>query len=181
MRYCLMLMVFVFSPFCAAQSWRDHLPVQLMVVGQAGMYPTLEKGEKIVIRSGFLFSPEDMSRGDVVTFWRRENNRDYVFIWRVIGLPGDTVVTGHNEVILNGTALTREPDLSGRAHALFTEYIGDVSYTVSLSEEADKLPRQAFYVPEGYVFVLGDNRHFARDSRYLGLVPVDAVFGALIR
>ena len=42
-------------------------------------------------------------------------------------------------------------------------------------KDPDKFPKKTVVVPEGYVFVLGDNRGNSADSRYIGFIPDDSV------
>ncbi|UXD88757.1 signal peptidase I [Thalassolituus hydrocarboniclasticus] len=164
----------------AAESWRDNLPIRMMFVPQKGMHPTIEQSSLIFVKSGFLFSAEDISRGNIVSFRKSENDKEYIFIWRVIGLPGDRVVTDKNDVILNGKYLYREPDESDSSGTVFREFIGDINYRISLAGNAEKHPYQEITVPNGYLFVLGDNRNAAKDSRYIGLIPIESVIGIKI-
>ena len=77
------------------------------------------------------------------------------YIKRVIGLPGDTVEGKKGKVYVNGTAID-EPYLNGLRTGTF----------------------EAHTVPEGFLFVMGDNRDNSLDSRFsLGDVPMDHVIG----
>ncbi len=76
------------------------------------------------------------------------------FIKRVIGVPGDTVLGKGGAVYVNGTKL-EEPYLIQRTQ-----------------------PFEAVHVPEGMLFVMGDNRSGSDDSRgNLGFIPIDNVIG----
>ena len=94
----------------------------------------------------------DPKRGDVVVFkLPRDNETDY--IKRVIGLPGDHIVIGGDKVSVNGQTLT-EPYI-----AAAPSYSGD------------------WNVPNGYLFVLGDNRNDSSDSHAWGFLPIQNVVG----
>ncbi len=82
------------------------------------------------------------------------------YIKRVIGLPGDTIDIRDNHVYINGKQID-EPYLDD----------GMITNTNGMA-----VPAQ---VPEGYIFVMGDNRTNSLDSRssQLGFVPMDAVLG----
>lgn len=150
-------------------------------------------------------------RGDVVVFHHPDENAD--LIKRVIGLPGDTVSVSNGRLILNGKAVPRQvlppfqmpvspnspcmavsPEVraarvgSGAAVCLYPAYLeslpGGPSYTVL--DQVDHGPADDFgpiRVPQGRVFLMGDNRDDSLDSRYpveaggMGLVPVDRVVG----
>lgn len=77
------------------------------------------------------------------------------FIKRVIGLPGETVEIRDNQVLINGQDIS-EPYLKpGTSMRDF----------------------EAVTVPEGHVFVMGDNRNSSQDSRFFGPIPTDDVVG----
>lgn len=126
------------------------------VIGNS-MYPTLlEKDRLLAIKIPLYFSGP--SRGEVVVLEAPDSvNKDY--IKRVIGLEGDKVEILDGRVYLNG-------------ELLIEDYIEEGSYTHTYTGDY-------WIVPEGEVFVLGDNREeFAsKDSRYFGCVPIDSVKG----
>ena len=93
-------------------------------------------------------------RGDVVVFKPPRNpNEDYVK--RVIGMPGESVQVIRGQVYVNDQLL-EEP---------FQPMTG--SYTMPA----------AVVVPEGQVFVLGDNRNNSNDSHNWGPLPVENIVG----
>jgi len=120
-------------------------------VQMASMTPTLLEGDQMVVRSIF-YSPQ---RGDVVVFARHDFQDGQAIVKRVIALEGDVVDinTETGIVYLNGQALY-EPFTNGP-----TNRAGDMSYP--------------FTVPEGHVFVIGDNRNNSMDSRHTEIGPVD--------
>jgi signal peptidase I len=101
-------------------------------------------------------------RGDVVTVHLVRDGDAYDSMYRVAALAGDTIgcpagPAGRCEaVVVNGTAM-REP------YATVTE------------------PFPISTVPEGMVFLLGDNREVARDSRFIGPVRLADVRGVAVR
>lgn len=151
----------------------------------------------------FASTPE---RGDIVIFEHPIDGTDY--IKRVIGLPGDTVQLVNGVVHLNGNPVTFEqvddfilpirPD--GRcARARFTEQLADGRYACRYPQFRETLPNGVSYnvldfglepqdvtpaitIPEGRLFLMGDNRDNSLDSRFpaepgrgIGLVPEDNV------
>jgi signal peptidase I len=186
-------------PAATRRSWRE-IPILLMValaiaiiiksfliqafsIPSISMAPTLERGDRILV-CRICTQVSDIHRGDIVVFsnphpgpstdrgviggvlhWLGEGlgvaqpeNKDYVK--RVIGLPGDVVELHDGTLYLNGVAM-EEP---------------------YLNPELDTQPYGPVTVPDGMLFVLGDNRAHSGDSRFppptgLGFVPQDTVIG----
>jgi signal peptidase I len=92
-------------------------------------------------------------RGDVIVF-EPPNRPTEDYVKRIVGLPGETVEIKNSQVFINGQPLD-QPYLPGTP-----------SYTMP--------PR---VVPEGHVFVLGDNRNNSNDSHNWGPLPVENIVG----
>lgn len=86
------------------------------------------------------------------------NDRQYLWVKRVIGKPGDVLEFKNGKVYRNGAALS-EP------------YIKETM----LYSSGNKM-----VVPANNIFVMGDNRNNSADSRYIGPVPVDHVMGNMV-
>lgn len=103
----------------------------------------------------FLDDITDSLKYNAITYRFFNVDEEIFWIKRVIGKPGDKLTFKEGKVHRNGEALdepyTKEP----------------MMYT---SEEE-------ITVPEGHVFVMGDNRNGSRDSRDIGFVPLDHVMG----
>ena len=150
-------------------------------------------------------------RGDIVVF--RPTGATEDFIKRVIGLPGDTIEVRDGSLILNGTPVPRgdmQPlaipvsanspcKVVAGATAMVRESGGERACVYPTYHET--LPKGASYriidqvdhaiadhvpptkVPDGQLFMMGDNRDDSLDSRFMpaeggvGLVPLDRVIG----
>jgi signal peptidase I len=115
------------------------------------MNPSLQNGEYILVNK-LAYKTGHPERGDIIVFaFPADEGQD--LIKRVIGLPGETVHVENNIVTINGAVLL-EPYI-----AQAPLYSGE------------------WTVPEGYLFVLGDNRNDSRDSHQWGLLPIENVIG----
>lgn len=130
------------------------------------MVQTLEDKEYIVINKfRYLFNTPD--RGDIVVF-RPPTDTSKYYVKRVIGLPGDTIVIRNGNVFLrrdNGDIEIEEAYLSDNNRG--STYRFNSQGGVAASDTSE----EAFHVPEGEYFLLGDNRKGSLDSRtfpYLG-------------
>lgn len=120
-------------------------------VDGASMEPTLHSGELVIVNK-LAYKLSLPKEGDIIVFhFPRDPQQEY--IKRVIGLPGDQVSIHSGVVYINGQALA-EPYLKSRP-----AYPGD------------------WVVPEGQLFVLGDNRNNSSDSHNWGTVPLEYVIG----
>ena len=101
-------------------------------------------------------------RGDIIVFkFPKDERRD--FIKRVIGLPGDFLEVRRQKIYTN-------KKLFEDTHARHTDPASNDSF----------VPRDDFgpvLVPEGYVFVMGDNRENSQDSRYWGFLNIKKIRG----
>ena len=161
---------------------------QAFYIPSESMEHTLEVGDRLVVNK-LTPGPFDLEHGDIVVFldpggWLSSvppddpNAVEQVLTWigvlpehadehvikRVIGLPGDQVVccTDQGQITVNGEPITEPYVADGAAPS-------DVEFDV--------------VVPEGHLYVLGDNRPHSKDSRYNGgsvgggFVPVRNVVG----
>jgi signal peptidase I len=120
-------------------------------VYNVSMQPTLKEGYLLLVNK-LAYKLGSPKLGDIIVFhYQGDKQEDY--IKRVIGLPGDRVEIQGGVVRVNGKPLT-EP------------YILELpTYT------------GAWQVPEGELFVLGDNRNHSSDSHQWGMVKAEWVVG----
>ena len=118
------------------------------------MRPTLQDGEYILVNKlAYKFS--EPVRGDIVVFVFPVNPEEDL-IKRIIGVPGDTITIQEGMLTVNGVVVD-EP------------YIN-----------APPAYNGTWQVPEGELFVLGDNRNDSRDSHQWGLLPIENVIGRAV-
>ncbi|MDO7905856.1 signal peptidase I [Paenibacillus sp. JX-17] len=132
------------------------------IVDGPSMNPNFETGERIIVNE-ILYDFRAPQRGEVVVFHVPEEGRD--FIKRVIAVAGDKVEVEGDEVLVNGKKIS-EPYIQGRidqAKANGTTY-NDKDFPEGV-------------VPEGHIFVMGDNRPNSNDSRMIGYISLKEVIG----
>ena len=134
--------------------------IKPIVVRQSSMEQTFYSGDYIFISKQAYRLFGEPERGDVIVFrtdMKDENNKDKNLIKRIIGLPGDTVEIIGGYVYLNGK-LIDEPYLNEQG----------------ISGEMDEVT-----VPDGKLFVMGDNRGVSQDSRdvLVGCVDEQNILG----
>lgn len=177
------------------------------VIPSESMVPTLEVGDRVAVSKfafGYgryslplsigrylplgdgRFFPGTPERGDVVVF--EHTHSDRVMIKRVVGLPGDTVQMINEALVINGQPIDAKfvrtvryvPD---RTDAVDTAYewqetIGDKTWLTHRGLRGHNVDDTAlFVVPEGHMFLVGDNRNNSYDSRELSghCPPVNGV------
>lgn len=123
-------------------------------VDGSSMLPTLKNGEYVLVNRLAYKMGGLPAYGDIIVFTSPVADQD--LIKRVIGLPGDQVKIADGQVYVNGQALV-EPYI-----AAAPMYQGE------------------WNVPQGSLFVLGDNRNDSSDSHAWGLLPIENVIGKAI-
>lgn len=153
---------------------------QAFFIPSGSMLPTLEDGDRVVV-SRLAYRIHEPRRGDVVVFEAPsnlpdENGDDPLpvrafrgffetvgvmhpsaedFIKRVVGLPGEEIEGRDGRIWIDGRPL-------------------DEPYLIEGIDVGTFAPET---VPDGHVFVMGDNRENSRDSRYFGPVPMEKIVG----
>lgn len=139
-----------------------------------GMYPSYPAGVTVWVAKGVYDDVGDVERGDVVVFRHPgSDGRTYHFIWRAIGLPGEDVRVEGHEVWIDAEYLEQVDGEVVGDHRIATEG----SWRVARPVDPAPVTRVDVVVPEGHLYLLGDNRYDASDSRTMGLIPFDAVIG----
>ncbi|MGE5582486.1 MAG: signal peptidase I [Bacillota bacterium] len=130
--------------------------LEARVVPSPSMYPTIEVHDQFLSnKTAYWF--QRPHRGDIVVFKPPAAagfNGD--FVKRIIGLPGETISVHAGVVYINNKPL-KEPYIT-----------------------PDRAPVAEFgpyIIPDGNVFVLGDNRNNSKDSRYWGPLPLKNIKG----
>jgi signal peptidase I len=165
--------------------------VQAFQIPSPSMESTLLVGDYLLVNKlcygggslGDLVMPyRRVQRGDVVVFHYPVNPAQH-FVKRVIGVPGDRVRLINKQVFVNGVPL-KEPyaHFNYPAYDLFRDNFPRLDVAAGETPEwwlqLRKLVEDGqLIVPEGYYFVMGDNRDDSYDSRYWGFVPRANIIG----
>lgn len=138
------------------------------------MYPTLKDGEFGFTNVGGVLL-NGVKRGDIVVVTMEEKGQKTHWVKRVIGMPGDTISCVNDIVFINGKVLDE------------TQYI-DPDYCQSCVDQfgyfnkvpnADNTDVQDFEevkLGDDEYYVMGDNRPYSKDSRYVGPVKKSQLF-----
>ena len=161
------------------------------IVQHPSMYPTLESGQRLILNRLTITLGNEIKRGDIVTFEapsediivssvadlhepkaKYDNEPQNIFtkftyyaleinkksyIKRVIATQGEHVKIQDGKVFIDGKELKED-------------YLQPSVVTTSLNGMFTDL-----VVPEGYVYLLGDNRMHSTDSRSFGCIPIDKI------
>lgn len=164
----------------------EHL-VKFYSVPSDSMTPNVVKGDYIFVSKDVncMNCKRSIQRGDIATFVY-PNDRTSTYIKRIIGLPGDVVEFKAGEMWLNGKSIaqgeasdlgsTQLNELLKEHKAILEKADSGVLYPV-LWKKDESVADEIFKVPAGQVFVLGDNRSHAMDSRHFGPVPISDIVG----
>ena len=144
---------------------------QTFWIPSESMEATLENGDRVVVNK-LSYRAHDVNRGDVVVFERpptADTGEIEDLIKRVVGLPGERVSIVDGEVRIDGRLLTEPYLADGQA----TTYAGPCGR----GEVTGIDTPEGMVVPEGTVFVLGDNRDHSQDGRCFGPFDQDLIVG----
>lgn len=138
------------------------------------MYPTLKDGEFGFTNVGGVLL-NGVERGDIVVVTMEEEGQKTHWVKRVIGLPGDTVSCVNDVVYINGKVLDEtkyiDPDYRQSLVDKFGYFnkVPDADNTNVVDFEEVKLGDDEYYI-------MGDNRPYSKDSRYVGPVKKSQIF-----
>ncbi len=137
-----------------------NFAIQSYRIPSESMTPTLAVGDRVLVNR-LSYDLHDINRGDVIVFARPSDapaapGEPDDLIKRVVGLPGETIEAREGSVYVDDKELS-EP------------YLEEGVETHNMDEPVT--------VPEGHVFVMGDNRGNSEDSRFIGPIAEETVVG----
>lgn len=154
LRWILETIGLLLAAFLLAQVVRTYV-VQPFVIPTGSMEPTIAIEDRVLVNK-FILRFRSPERGDVVVF-EDTSGETPALIKRVIAVAGQTVDLSDGRVVVDGVPLD-EPYTYGKASEP-----GAVALPVT--------------VPEGQVWLMGDNRPNSKDSRWIGPQPIDIIEG----
>lgn len=153
----------IVSPVIASTVKRDF--IQAYKIPSGAMTPTLLIGDQILVDK-HIYKKQGPARRDIVIFpYPVKPEQD--FIKRIVALGGDTIEVKEKQIYLNGELLN-EP------------YAVHADPNIFPAEKNQRDFYGPVTVPKDSVFVMGDNRDNAYDSRFWGFVKKDTIKAKII-
>ncbi len=195
------------AQFCPRGQLLSLLPsIDSWYIPQSGMLPTLKPGDCLTTRT--ITDPAEIESGRIAVF--SEGPTKTIFLFRIVATAGQTVQMRNGALWINGTPVPRTA-LSPYLHIVqltngtpsrcptptavgdtceikqFQEVLGNTTYATLDLGKSPYDDTDIFVVPPDHVFVLGDHRDNAADSRMArdiggrGFVPIDRIIGIVSR
>lgn len=140
--------------------------LQAFYIPSLSMYPTLHEGDRVLVNK-LSYRLHDVNRGDIVVFERPASETSSNIpdlIKRVVGLPGESIVIDGGSVYVDNRKLDES-------------YLPTGTVTSAQSAPYKCTVQAPCVVPQGSVWVMGDNRPDSKDSRYFGPIPESTIVG----
>ena len=156
-------------------------------VPTGSMKPTIIEGDRILVNKLAydvhlpftdisVFTVSNPVRGDIVIFDSAVSK--IRLVKRVVGEPGDKIELKANVLYINGERLSYENVEFGKGLIDQKEDLVGVEHLIRVNRFGSAYSSFApIVVPQGYYFVLGDNRDNSADSRAIGLIPRSEIVG----
>lgn len=138
------------------------------------MYPTLKNGEFGFTNVGGVLL-NGVERGDIVVVTMEEDGQKTHWVKRVVGLPGDTVSCVNDVVYINGKVLDETKYIDPDYRQSLLDKFGYFN-KVPNADNTDVVDFEEVKLKDDEYYVMGDNRPYSKDSRYVGPVKKSQIF-----
>ena len=138
------------------------------------MYPTLKDGEFGFTNVGGVLL-NGVERGDIVVVTMKEEGQKTHWVKRVIGLPGETVSCVNDVIYINGKALDETKYIDPDYRQSLVDKFGYFN-KVPNADNTDVVDFEEVKLKDDEYYVMGDNRPYSKDSRYVGPVKKSQIF-----
>lgn len=138
------------------------------------MYPTLKDGEFGFTNVGGVLL-NGVERGDIVVVTMEEEGQKTHWVKRIIGLPGDTVSCVNDVVYINGKVLDETKYIAPDYRQSLVDKFGYFN-KVPNADNTNVEDFEEVKLGDDEYYVMGDNRPYSKDSRYVGPVKKSQIF-----
>lgn len=138
------------------------------------MYPTLKDGEFGFTNVGGVLL-NGVKRGDIVVVTMEEKGQKTHWVKRVIGMPGDTISCVNDIVFINGKVLDETQYIDPDYRQSCVDQFGYFN-KVPNADNTDVQDFEEVKLGDDEYYVMGDNRPYSEDSRYVGPVKKSQLF-----
>ena len=138
------------------------------------MYPTLKDGEFGFTNVGGVLL-NGVKRGDIVVVTKKEKGQKTHWVKRVIGMPGDTISCVNDIVFINGKVLDETQYIDPDYRQSCVDQFGYFN-KVPNADNSDVQDFEEVKLGDDEYYVMGDNRPYSKDSRYVGPVKKSQLF-----
>ena len=143
-------------------------------VDRRSMYPTSKDGEFGFTNVGGVLL-NGVERGDIVVVTMEEEGQKTHWVKRVIGLPGDTVSCVNDVVYINGKVLDETKYIAPDYRQSLVDKFGYFN-KVPNADNTNVEDFEEVKLGDDEYYVMGDNRPYSKDSRYVGPVKKSQIF-----
>lgn len=155
--YLLFISAFFFTQLIFKEQRPAWLGYETFRLPSTSMSPTLIPND-FVVTDTEVYKRTSPKRGDIIVFSRLDQ-QGVKFTKRVIAVAGDSLKVNRGQILVNNKLVDEPYVLAGN------------------NQRSGLLSSDLLHIPDGVVFVLGDNRDNSFDSRYFGAVKMGDVYG----
>lgn len=164
-----------------------HFVLSNDTVSGPSMQPTFQNGDRLIAERH-----AQIKRGEIVIV-KAPDEPGALYIKRVIGLPGEKIVSKNNQIYINNKKIAQPWLTQGKKlidNGTDTFYSETQNFTMQSLMRARtyqqyftraqiKYVQDTGRIPKGTYFVMGDHRSVSKDSRYIGTIKRSSIVGVV--